>query len=40
MSLNRSIDDDLPHIGIFLIFSSSHFYVHFDHEYAPGSARV
>ena len=43
MSLNRfviCVKDDIPHIGIFLTFSSSHFYVRFGHEHAPGSTRV
>ena len=43
MSLNRSgicVDDEIPNIRIFLTFPNSHFYVRFDHEYAPGSTRV
>ena len=43
MSLNRSVicvEDDVRHKGIFLIFSSSQFYVRFGYEHAPGSVRV
>ena len=34
------VDNDISHTGIFLTFFNSHFYVHFVHERAPGSARV
>ena len=43
MSLNHyviGVDDDIFHTGIFLTYFSSHFYVHFGHGHAPGSARV
>ena len=30
------VDNDIPYTGIFLTSSSSHFYVHFGHEHAPG----
>ena len=43
MSLNCSVicvEDDKRHTGIFLTFSSSHFYDHFGHEHVSGSVRV
>ena len=43
MFLNNSIicvDDDIFHIVIFIIFSSSYFYVRLSHDHAHSSVRV